>query len=61
VGGWAHRKDGEIAVRLLEDVGTEAAAAITAEAGRLREWIGDDPKIRITPRFRTPLERELAG
>jgi hypothetical protein len=61
VGGWAHRKDGEIAVRLLEDVGAEAAAAITAEAGRLREWIGEDPKIRITPRFRTPLERELAG
>jgi hypothetical protein len=57
VGGWAQRKDGEIAVRLLEDVGAEAAAAITAEAGRLREWIG--PAARITPRFRTPLEREL--
>ncbi len=61
VGGWAHRKDGEIAVRLLEDAGAEAAAAIGAEAARLREWIGEDPKIRITPRFRTPLERELAG
>jgi Winged helix DNA-binding domain len=61
VGGWAQRKDGEIAVRLLEDVGAEAAAAIAAEAERLRKWVGDDPKIRITPRFRTPLERELAG
>ncbi len=61
VGGWAQRKDGEIAVRLLEDAGAEAAAAIAAEAGRLREWIGSDPKTRITPRFRTPLERELAG
>src|SRR5580700_12021023 len=59
VGGWAQRKDGEIAVRLLEDVGAEAAAAITAEAERLREWIG--PDVRITPRFRTPLERELCG
>ena len=59
VGGWAQRKDGEIAVRLLEDVGAEAAAAITAEAERLREWIG--PAVRITPRFRTPLERELSG
>jgi hypothetical protein len=58
VGGWAQRKDGEIAVRLLEDAGAEAAAAIAAEAGRLREWIGP---ARITPRFRTPLERELAG
>jgi hypothetical protein len=64
VGGWAHRKDGEIAVRLLEDAGAEAAAAIAAEAQRLREWIGADPrhaKTLITPRFRTPLERELAG
>ena len=61
VGGWAHRPDGEIAVRLLEDAGAEAAAAIDAEAGRLREWIGDDPRLRITPRFRTPLERELAA
>ena len=59
VGGWAQRQDGEIAVRLLEDVGAEAAAAIAAEAERLREWIG--PGSRITPRFRTPLERELSG
>jgi Winged helix DNA-binding domain len=59
VGGWAQRKDGEITVRLLEDIGAEAAAAIAAEAERLREWIG--PGMRITPRFRTPLERELSG
>ena len=59
VGGWAQRQDGEIAVRLLEDAGAQAAAAISAEAERLREWIG--PGVRITPRFRTPLERELAG
>jgi Winged helix DNA-binding domain len=58
VGGWAQRKDGEIAVRLLEDAGAEAAAAIAAEAQRLGAWIGS---ARITPRFRTPLERELAG
>ena len=57
VGGWAQRQDGEIAVRLLEDIGAEAATAITAEAQRLREWIG--PGVRITPRFRTPLDREL--
>ena len=59
VGGWAQRKDGDIAVRLLEDTGADAAASIAAEAERLREWIG--PGTRITPRFRTPLERELAG
>jgi hypothetical protein len=59
VGGWAQRKDGEVAVRLLEDVGAEAADAIAAEAQRLREWIG--PGTTVTPRFRTPLERELAA
>ena len=57
VGGWAQRKDGEIVVRLLEDTGAEAAAAIAGEAEQLRAWIGSD---RVTPRFRTPLERELA-
>jgi hypothetical protein len=58
VGGWAQRKDGEITVRLLEDAGREAAAAICATARQLQEWVG---AARITPRFRTPLERELAG
>jgi len=60
VGGWAQRVDGEIAVRLLEDAGAEAAAAIAAEAERLRDWIGAQSRTRVIPRFRTPLERELA-
>lgn len=58
VGGWAQRKDGEIAFALLEDVGADAAAAIAAEARRVGDWIGD---VRVTPRFRTPLERELVA
>jgi hypothetical protein len=58
VGGWAHRKDGEVAFRLLEDVGAGAVAAVEAAAGRLGAWLGP---VRVTPRFRTPLERELAG
>jgi len=58
VGGWAQRKDGEIAFELLEDAGAEAAAAIAAEAQRVRAWTGD---VRVTPRFRTPLERELSA
>ncbi len=56
VGGWAVRKDGEIAFQLLEDVGREAELAIEAEAARLREWLADS---RVIPRFRTPLELEL--
>ena len=58
VGGWAQRRSGEVALRLLEDVGTEATAAIEAEAARLADWLGP---VRVTPRFRTPLERELVA
>jgi hypothetical protein len=60
VGGWAQRPDGEIVWRILDTGGTgrEAEAAIAAEAQRLRGWIGPT---RLTPRFRTPLERELTG
>ncbi len=38
--------------------GRDAAKAIAAEAERLGEWLGD---VRVTPRFRTPIERELAA
>jgi len=59
VGGWAQRKeDGEVAIALLEDVGRHASSAIAEEARRVREWVAD---VRVTPRFRTPLERTLAG
>jgi len=58
IGGWAQRKDGEIVFRLLEDAGSDAVAAVTAEAERLQAWLGT---VRITPRFRTPLERELSS
>jgi hypothetical protein len=58
VGGWAQRKDGEIAWRLLEDAGTDATRSIAEAADRLRTWIGP---VRVTPRFRTPLERELSA
>lgn len=66
VGGWAQNRskakgdpaDGEIRFRLLEDVGAETEAAVAAEAERLQAWIAD---VRFTPRFRTPLERELTA
>ncbi|MFD3491724.1 winged helix DNA-binding domain-containing protein [Streptomyces sp. NPDC058690] len=58
VGGWAQRADGELVWRLLTDVGREATTAIEAEASRLSGWVGET---RITPRFRTPLERELTA
>jgi hypothetical protein len=58
VGGWVQRRSGEVVLRLLEDVGADAATAVEAEAARLADWLGP---IRVTPRFRTPLERELVA
>ena len=60
IGGWAQRPDGEISWRILDEegIGREARAAIDSEAERLAGWLGTT---RITPRFRTPLEKELAA
>jgi Winged helix DNA-binding domain len=57
VGGWAGRKDGEVAFRLLEDVGADAARAIEAEAEQLESWLGET---KVAPRFATPLAKELS-
>ncbi len=60
VGGWAVRGAdgaGEVVYRLLEDVGSEAVRRIDVEAAALTTWLGGAAPI---PRFRTPLERELA-
>lgn len=57
-GGWAQRRTGEVVVRLLEDAGSDAAAAVEDCRARLEDWIGP---VRVTPRFRTPLERELSA
>jgi hypothetical protein len=56
VGGWAQRADGTVVARLLDRLDRSAARAVDAEAARVREWLGD---VRVTPRFRTPLERDL--
>nr|WP_246422339.1 crosslink repair DNA glycosylase YcaQ family protein [Nocardiopsis mwathae] len=60
VGGWAQRRDGTVNWRSLPGagLGREARTAIDAEADRLTAWLGD---ARVTPAYRTPLERELAG
>ncbi|MGN9780089.1 winged helix DNA-binding domain-containing protein [Nonomuraea sp. ZG12] len=57
VGGWAQRADGEIVWRPLTDVGADARAVIEAEVAGLAAWLGG---VKVTPRFRTPLERELS-
>ncbi|MFI7390258.1 winged helix DNA-binding domain-containing protein [Streptomyces tendae] len=60
VGGWAQDGGGEIVCRFLEDVGSDAEAAVRAEAERLAVPLGD---VRLTARTRgrTWLEDELAG
>lgn len=58
VGGWGQRPDGEIAVRLLEDVGADHEALIEAKAATLSAAI--TPTV-VKPAFPTPLYRELSS
>ncbi|MEU3981963.1 winged helix DNA-binding domain-containing protein [Streptomyces sp. NPDC026672] len=59
IGGWAQRADGDIVWRVLDPTaGREAERAIAAEAERLS---GVPAGSRVTPRFRTPLEKELSS
>lgn len=58
VGGWAQRTDGSVGCRLVTDVGAELTAAIEREAERLADWTAG---VRIIPKFRTPLEKDIAG
>jgi hypothetical protein len=58
VGGWTQRRDGRTPFALLERVPRATRGAVEGELARLREWLGD---VRMTPRFRTPLETELGA
>ncbi len=58
IGGWAQRENGDVAYRLLEHVDAATTKKLHAERDRLTAWFGG---VRVTPRFRTPLERELAS
>ena len=58
VGGWAQRADGEIRTQLLEDIGADGQRAVHRRVDQLTGWLGP---LRVTPRFRTPLERELSS
>ena len=58
VGGWAQRENGEVVYRLLERVDAATKKKLQAERERLAAWFDG---VRVTSRFRTPLERELAS
>ena len=57
VGGWGQRPDGTVAHRLLQDCGAEVARAVTDACGDLTVLLNG---VRVSPRFPTPLQRELA-
>ncbi|MBM9505111.1 winged helix DNA-binding domain-containing protein [Actinacidiphila acididurans] len=58
IGGWAQPPDGTVVWRQLADRGREARAAVDERAAHLTALLAG---VRITPRFRTPLERELSA
>ncbi len=58
VGGWATGPGGQVAWRLLHDIGRQRTDAVAAEAARITAWLDG---LAVVPRFRTPLERELAA
>ncbi|TCC34569.1 winged helix DNA-binding domain-containing protein [Kribbella capetownensis] len=57
VGGWGQPESGEVRFQLLEDVGRETTKLIEAEAARWTAWLSG---VRVTPRFRAPLEKQLS-
>ncbi|MFF0342467.1 winged helix DNA-binding domain-containing protein [Kribbella sp. NPDC004875] len=57
IGGWGQPESGEVRFQLLEDVGSDITAMIEAEAERWTAWLAG---VRVTPRFRSPLEKLLS-
>lgn len=58
VGGWGQRPDGAVVYRLKEDIGPEGESAVSERAQTLESWLSG---VRVTPRFPTPLYRELSN
>ncbi|WP_432967917.1 winged helix DNA-binding domain-containing protein [Dactylosporangium sp. CA-233914] len=58
VGGWAQQATGRVVTELVEDVAPAARKAVTRAAEELEGWLDG---VRVTPRFRAPLEKRLAG
>jgi hypothetical protein len=56
-GAWAQRRSGEVVHQLLDDVGHDAVTAVDRAAAELETWFGD---VRVTPRFPTPLQKQLS-
>ena len=57
VGGWGQRPDGSVVYLLTEDLGSDGEKQVSERARALEAWLGG---VRVTPRFPTPLFRELS-
>jgi hypothetical protein len=57
VGAWSQREGGQVVTRLLEDVPKRDQRRVDRAAHTLTAWLDG---MRVTPRFSTPLERQLA-
>jgi hypothetical protein len=57
IGGWGQPESGEVRYQLLEDVGADVTALVESEAARWTAWLAG---VRVTPRFRSPLEKQLS-
>lgn len=57
IGAWGQDQARRVKYRLLEPVNQRVTRAIDREVAAVEEWVGDT---KVTPRFRTPLEAELA-
>jgi hypothetical protein len=58
VGAWGQREGGKVVTALIEPVDADVASRVDGAAARLTEWMEG---VRVTPRFTSPLERELAN
>jgi hypothetical protein len=58
IGGWGQPETGEVRYKLLEDVGHDTTALLESEAARWTAWLAG---VRVTPRFRSPLEKQLSN
>ncbi|MFI5698264.1 winged helix DNA-binding domain-containing protein [Kribbella sp. NPDC051586] len=57
IGGWGQPESGEVRYELLEDVGSDTTTLVATEAARWTTWLAG---VRVTPRFRSPLEKQLS-
>jgi len=58
VGAWSQRTGGQVVTALLEPVSRTSQRRIAAAVSRLSDWMDG---VRVTPRFPTPLDRQLAN